>query len=76
MTPRRPREGSSTSPQAGSPHGGRQMQNSPSENQSGQTIQDGDVVDEIVTTSEEIRRQKLPASADTVIFISVCFCKT
>lgn len=52
------------------------MQNSPSENQSGQTIQDGDVVDEIVTTSEEIRRQKLPASADAVIFIWVCFCKT
>jgi len=66
----------STSRRVGRSQSGRRMQNSPSENPSGQTIQDGDVVDEIVTTSEEIRRQKLPASADTVIFIWVCFCKT
>jgi len=38
---------------------GRRTQNSPSENPSGRTIWDMDIVDGNLTTNEEIRRQKL-----------------
>jgi hypothetical protein len=44
---------------AGSLHDGRWTQNSPSENRSSQTIQNVDIVDGIVTTSEEIRRRNI-----------------
>ena len=60
MRPRRIRDGSSTSRRVESHHNGRRTQNLPSENPSDQTIQDEDIVDGNLTTSEEIRRQKLP----------------
>jgi len=45
-------------PRAESLHGGRLTQNSPSENPSGQPIQNKDTVDGDAGTSEEIRRRK------------------
>jgi hypothetical protein len=57
MTPKRPRGGSSMRHQVG--QSGRRTQNSPSENPSGRTIWDMDIVDGNLTTNEEIRRQKL-----------------
>jgi hypothetical protein len=60
MRPRRIRDGSSTSRRAESHHNGRRTQNLPSENPSDQTIQDEDIVDGNLTTSELVRRQKLP----------------
>ena len=57
MTLRRPRGGSSMNHQVRRSQSGRRTQNSPNENQSGQPIQDEDIVDKDVTTSEEIRRQ-------------------
>ena len=59
MTPKRPRGGRSTNRRVGSRHVGRRTQNSPSENPSGQPIQDEDIVDRDARTSEEIRRRKL-----------------
>jgi len=60
MRPKRPRDGRSTSRRAERSHrGGRRTQNSLKENPSGQPIQDEDIVDKDVTTSEEIRRRKL-----------------
>jgi hypothetical protein len=47
------------SPRVGSRRGDRRTQNSPSENPNGQPIQDEDIVDKDVTTSEQIGRRKL-----------------
>ncbi len=52
MTSRSPRGGSSTNPRVGSHQSGCRTQNSPSENPNDLAIQDEDIVDEIVTTSE------------------------
>jgi len=49
---KKPRDGKNMSTQTGSHRSGGRMQNSPSENPSGQTIQNKDTVDGNLTTSE------------------------
>jgi hypothetical protein len=52
MTPRRPRDGNSMNHRVGGHHGDRQTQNSPNENLSDRTIQNKDIVDGNLTTSD------------------------
>jgi hypothetical protein len=66
---RKPRDGSSTSRRVGSHHSGRRTQNSLSENLRDQIIQDGDIVDGTVTTSETDPSTEAPAGADVLISI-------